>query len=170
MWGRHAGFRGAGTWNRARSPARTDAATIESAVSLLSTVVSTTSPRRSTRPLQSSDFTPITIFNPIDGTPITYYNISAAANARASNNVTVVEPTRTSTYDAVSVDFRMRLPGGGQLFGGDLVGAPAQRGCDTSSPGRDVDPNSLRFCDDTQNGIPFINDFRAVGFVPSPVG
>ena len=66
----------------------------------------------------SADFTPMTIYNPVDGTPFTYYNISQAASARARADVTVVEPKRTLSYDGYFFEFRARPRAGLQLFGG----------------------------------------------------
>ena len=31
----------------------------------------------------ASDYTPVTVYNPLDGSPLTYYNVSAAARSPA---------------------------------------------------------------------------------------
>jgi hypothetical protein len=120
------------------------------------------------RALRAGDFSETTIFNPIDGTPITYYNITAAANTRPTDNVTTVDPLRKASYDGYSVEFRARPYAGAQVFGGLMFERTLNIDCGTSVPGAVVNPNSLRFCDETQNGKPFAGDFRLAGSFPLP--
>jgi hypothetical protein len=118
----------------------------------------------------SADFTPITIFNPIDGTPITYYNISQAAAARARADVTVVEPKRKRNYNGYFLEFRARPRPGMTVFGGLGVEQTLDVNCETSVANAIVDPNSIRFCDERENGEPFQKDFRLGVTVPLPYG
>ena len=116
--------------------------------------------------LTDADYTPITVYNPIDGTPITYYNISSAASSRASNNVTIVEPLRKNSFDGYTIELQARPYGGAQVFGGLGLQRTSAIDCATSIAGASVSPNSLRFCDETQNGKRFSKDFRISASFP----
>ena len=50
--------------------------------------------RRRTNVLRTfADYTPFTVFNPIDGSPITYYNVSAEQAERRCRTSTRTPPT-----------------------------------------------------------------------------
>ncbi len=120
--------------------------------------------------VSAADYSPITIFNPLDGEAITYYNISQAASARARADVTIVEPKRKMNYDGYFFEFRSRPRPGTQLFGGLGIERSLSVNCETSVPGAIVDPNTLRFCDERQNGEPWDKDFRIGASVLVPWG
>ena len=58
-----------------------------------------------------ADYTPIQIFNPMTGTPITVYNRSAAANSRPADILDSFDPERQRIYNSYSFEFNAR-PGG----------------------------------------------------------
>jgi len=101
--------------------------------------------------LLPGDWSPFTIYNPIDGTPMTYYSLTSAAVAtRQSNtaaNISYVEPLRKQINQTYSLEFRMRPFAGAQVFGGFTAQRFESVNCGTSIAGYLVDPNSLRFCD-----------------------
>jgi len=101
---------------------------------------------------QAGDWTPFTLYNPIDGTPMTYYQIKDAETQTRQNNnaldITYIEPLRRQVNQTYSMEFRMRPYAGAQLFGGFSLQRFEGRNCDTSIAGYVVNPNTLRFCDD----------------------
>src|SRR6185295_19845827 len=76
--------------------------------------------RRRTNTLQTfADYTPFTLFNPIDGSPITYYNVSRA-KVSAVSTVDENAPDRKMWYNGLEYNFNARLPHGITLFGGGM--------------------------------------------------
>jgi hypothetical protein len=121
--------------------------------------------RRRTNTLQTfADYTPFTLFSPIDGTPITYYNVSRAKVAAVST-VDENAPDRKMWYNGVEYNFNARLPGGVTLFGGGMSERTIAQVCDEQA-----NPNLLLYCDQTQSGIPWRTQFKLAGSVPIRYG
>jgi len=109
-----------------------------------------------------NDFTPFTVYSPIDGSDITYYNISAAkASLLASNLVDQDAPDRSMKYNGYEYNFNARLTHGINLFGGGMIERMLTNTCDDG-----WNPNLLLYCDQTQNSIPFRSQFKIAGTVP----
>jgi hypothetical protein len=118
------------------------------------------------------DYRTVQFFNPIDGTPLPflYYDITPEASVRqsaAANTTTIVEPKRKMFYDAFQGEFRARPWRNAQVAGGITFEKTREINCETSIPGPFVDPNSIRYCDDTDrlgdgSGIttPFLKHFK----------
>ena len=126
----------------------------------------------------SSAWTPSSIVNPLDGTPLTVFNLQPAyfgltpvlyqTNGRQS--------TRSNTYNGFETSVTARLPKGAFLFWGWTIERQIDRACDMSAGQNFLnDPNSLRFCDWSGglyqdlgkiSGIPFRNEFKLTGSVP----
>jgi hypothetical protein len=111
----------------------------------------------------ASDYTPVTVYNPIDGSPLTYYNVSAAKVA-AVQNVDSNDPNMTRWYNSVELNFNTRLPGGARIFGGTSTERVITNSC--SAAGHD--PNLLLFCDGAQSGIPWQTALKLAGTYPLP--
>jgi hypothetical protein len=58
----------------------------------------------------ASDYTPVTVYSPIDGSPITYYNISAAKQS-AVQNVDSNDPQMKRWYNGFEININARPPG-----------------------------------------------------------
>ncbi len=113
-----------------------------------------------------SDFTPFTLYSPIDGTPITYYNVSAAkASQLATNLVDQNSPDRTMKYNGFEYNFSARLPRGITLFGGGMSERMLTNTCDDG-----WNPNLLLYCDQSETGVPFRTQFKVAGSVPVKYG
>ena len=116
------------------------------------------------------DYTPITIFNPMDGTPITVYSIKDAATraklAQSQANVEYLEPDRSTPYHLFSLEFQARPYAGAQIFGGFVTARGDSINCGTSRSDLVVNPNDERFCDTTAYGQPWANDFRIGASLP----
>ncbi len=122
--------------------------------------------RRRDNVLQSfADYTPFTVFSPIDGTPITYYNVSAAALPRVSTVDLTAGSDRTLAFNGLEYSFNVRLPGGLTMFGGGMSERTIGQLCDEK-----WNPNLLLYCDQTQSGIPFRTQFKIAGSVPMKYG
>ena len=124
-----------------------------------------------------NDWTPVSVFNPIDGTAMTIYNLNAAK----AGQVAVLDtngPNRKQTYDSYGVQFTARLPHGATVFGGFGFDRLLRNTCDEPD-----DPNQLRFCDDANLDanlppgesargyrIPFLGQGKISGSVGLPMG
>jgi hypothetical protein len=118
-------------------------------------------------PAQNSYYTPFTAYNPATGEAFTAYGLksTATASVRPTDNLDTFDPNRENIYDAFNVEFRARPGRGSQLFGGLSFERELNVTC--TSPDN---PNSLRFCDDRENGIPFKKNLKLAGSFPLPYG
>jgi hypothetical protein len=122
--------------------------------------------RRRDNVLQSfADYTPFTLYSPIDGTPIVYNNVSAAARTRVSTVDLTAGDDRTLSYNGVEYSFNARLPMGMTLFGGGMSERTIAVLCDEH-----WNPNLLLYCDQNESGIPFRTQFKIAGSVPVKYG
>jgi hypothetical protein len=122
--------------------------------------------RRRDNVLQSfADYTPFTLFSPIDGTPITYYNVSVAARQRVNTFDTTASSDRTLAFNGFEYNFNARLPKGFTVFGGGMSERTIGQLCDEK-----WNPNLLLYCDQTKSGIPFRTQFKIAGTVPLKYG
>jgi hypothetical protein len=101
---------------------------------------------------QPGDYVPVTVFNPVDGTPVTKWSIKdAATQLRLDNNasnLTYLEPANLYRPKTLALEFRMRPFAGAQIFGGfTMQRFDYTSTCETSIEGALVNPNSLRHCD-----------------------
>ena len=113
----------------------------------------------------ASDYTPYTFYNPVSGEPIQVFARSAAAQARPTRNLDTFDPARERLYQSFNLEFRARPGRGATLFGGLAF----ERQLDVTCTAPD-DPNTFRFCDDRQNGIPYRKGFKLAGSLPLPWG
>jgi hypothetical protein len=136
-----------------------------------------------------SAWTPQTITNPLDGTPITVYNLSSSYVGLTQNlhYTNAPQSQRANVYNGFETSFNAHLAHKITLFGGWSLDKMTDRTCDMpiTSSGYD-DPNTLRFCDQfnsniTVNGIsvnslgtvtgsPYRNEFKLSGNVPLKYG
>jgi hypothetical protein len=118
--------------------------------------------RRRDNTLQSfSDYTPFTVYSPIDGTPITYYNVSAAKATQINYVDTTAGSDRKMWFNGFEYNFTIRLPHAASIFGGGMSERVIAQVCDEQS-----NPNLLLYCDQTKSGIPFRTQFKIAGSVP----
>jgi hypothetical protein len=118
-----------------------------------------------------ADYTPIEIFDPRNGSPITIYNINPN-KANAVDNLDTQNPSRQNYYDSINIEFNARPGRNVQIFGGIAFERDLEVNC--FSPD---DPNYFsggtvaqlsRFCDDRQTGLPFQKNFKVSGVYPLP--
>jgi len=122
--------------------------------------------RRTNTGVGLADFSPFTLFSPIDGTPITYYNVSAAKVAGLTTNlVDTNAPDRTDKYNGFEYNFSLRLPHNITMFGGGMTERMLSNSCDD-----DWNPNLLLYCDQSKNGLPYRTQFKLSGAIPVSYG
>jgi hypothetical protein len=122
--------------------------------------------RRRDNTLQTfADYTPFTMFSPIDGTPIVYNNVSNAARTRISYTDTTAGDERKMWFNGIEYNFNARLPHGMTLFGGGMSERVIAQVCDEKA-----NPNLLLYCDQTRSGIPFRTQFKIAGSIPVTFG
>jgi hypothetical protein len=114
--------------------------------------------------ISMSDYTLLNVPDPRgNGQTLPVYSISPAKfgqlNAIDSNS-----NQNSQVYRGVDVSFTMRTPGGGQVYGGTSTGHTVSNICQVT------DPNSLRFCDQTQYPVPWLTLFKIAGTYPLPYG
>jgi hypothetical protein len=106
----------------------------------------------------------VTVFSPIDGSPITMYDTISPAVQRAVQNVDRNDPDVKQAYNAFEFNFNARLPRGARIFGGSATDRTIAFTC----PGGTTDPNFLNYCDQSQSGIPWRTQFKLAGTYPLP--
>jgi hypothetical protein len=110
------------------------------------------------------DYTPFTVFSPIDASPITYYTVKSD-KLSAVSYVDENADDRTMKYNGFEYNFNARLPHGITLFGGGMSERMISKVCDERS-----DPNRLLYCDQSKSGLPFRTQFKIAGSVPVAYG
>jgi hypothetical protein len=111
-----------------------------------------------------SDFASFTAPSPLNGEPVTIYNL----NRSKQGLVDLLDTTATDrsqarvSYNGLEVSFTARLPKGGNMFGGWSADRLITVACSGN------DPNTFRYCDQSQYGIPFRHDVKFAGSYPLP--
>ena len=123
---------------------------------------------------QEGDYIPFTIFNPINGDPITIYGIkdteTRARLAQSGANLKYVEKERKAPYNQYSVELRARPYRGAQIFGGFVASRLDSINCGTSRSDLVVNPNDEFYCDTTTIDRPIGKDFRIAATLPIRYG
>jgi hypothetical protein len=114
-------------------------------------------------PLLNPNYVPYTLYNPVTGEPITVYGRTAAAQAAPTSNLDAQDPTRKQLYNAVNLEFNARPGMGARLFGGVNLEQTLAVNCYTPD-----NPNSQRFCDERELGIPWNKTLKLAGSIPLP--
>ena len=113
-------------------------------------------------PASNPNYTPFTVYNPLTGEAITAYSRNAT---KATDNLDTFDPNRKDIYNSYNFEFRLRPGHGSQIFGGIAIERELNVNCTAPD-----DPNSLRFCDDKANDIPYSQNLKLAGSYPLPYG
>jgi hypothetical protein len=119
----------------------------------------------------NASYRPFTIFSPIDGTPITVYDIaSAAVGTLAAKNVDTNDPGLKQTYNSFEFGLNARLPHGARLSGGFGTERTVAYTCTAaaSNPNFLVTIGGTNFCDQSKSDIPWRTGIKVVGTFPLP--
>ena len=109
-----------------------------------------------------NDYTAVPGFNPITGEPITFYNLNAAKLGQVENvdfNSTDTD-LRSRTYQGFELGGQARLGSRANFFGGWTFDRLTTVACDSRT-----DPNTFRYCDQGDFGMPFRHEFKLAGSV-----
>jgi len=119
--------------------------------------------------VSNAAYRPVTIFSPIDGTPITMYDVLPAF-ATAVKNVDTNDPNVKQSYNAFEFNFNARLPHGGRLFGGSATDRTVANTCAgaTTNPNFLVTIGGVNYCDQSNSSMPWRTQFKLAGSVPLP--
>ena len=109
-----------------------------------------------------ADYTPVAIKNPLDGSPLTLYNLNPSKLGLV-DTVDRNPKGYTQWYNGLEAVFQVRMPGNGKLYGGLTRDRTVLRNCSID------DPNLNTYCDQTKLDIPFRNMFKTTGFYPLPL-
>src|SRR5215510_8525227 len=113
-----------------------------------------------------ADYTPVTVVSPLNGEVFQVYNLNTSKVSLTNRVDRIADPDKRATYyRGVEASFRMRLPGGGSIFGGTSTGRVVTVQCDQPD-----NPNLLRFCDQRENGStpPFQTSLKLSGSYSLP--
>ena len=113
-----------------------------------------------------NDFTSFTTPSPLNnGETITVYNL----NRSKQGLVDLLDTSATDRskarvgYNGLEASFTARLPRGGHMFGGWSADRLITVACASN------DPNTFRYCDQSQYDVPFRHDFKFAGSYPLPL-
>src|SRR6185295_2898430 len=87
--------------------------------------------------------------------------LNANVRSAPTSNLDTFDPNRERIYNALNIEFKARPGRGAQVFGGMSF----ERQLDVNCTAPD-NPNSLRFCDDRENDIPFRKTLKLAGSYP----
>ena len=119
-----------------------------------------------------SDYATFTTPSPLNGEPVVIYNLNRAKQGQVDYlDTTATDRSKARIgYNGLELSFTARLPGGGSAFGGwsadqnvivSCEGLPAAPAASST-----WDPNTFRYCDQSQLGIPFRHDVKFAGSYP----
>jgi Carboxypeptidase regulatory-like domain len=115
-----------------------------------------------------SDWTPIQVFNPINGSPLVIHDVLAAKRGQV-DRLDTNAPNRTKQYESFGLQVNVRLVGGATLFGGAGWARVRENRCDEPD-----NPNLIRFCDEFnfEEGfrIPYERQIKLAGSYALPWG
>jgi hypothetical protein len=127
---------------------------------------------------QQGDYTPFTIFNPVDGTPITVFGIKDTLTrdrlAQGGAVITFTDHDRKNVYNQLLYDVRARLPHNMTVSAGLTSSRETGRDCAPENPAYVFNPNEERFCDGFNLpdglGVPLAHDLRLTADLPMKYG
>jgi hypothetical protein len=113
----------------------------------------------------TDDWTPIDIFNPLDGSTFTIYNLAPAKFGLVDNvdRPATNRDLRSRNFTAYEFGFNARL-GNASGFGAYTLDKPISISCD----GTGSNPNTLRFCDGRLNPIKWRHEIKFAGSYTLP--
>ena len=119
----------------------------------------------------NASYRPFTIFSPLDGTPLTIYDIAnAGVGTLAATQVDSNDPSLAQKYDSFEFGVNARLPHGARLSGGFGTDRTIATTCSAAAnnPNFLISIGGTNYCDQSLSGIPWRTGVKAVGTVPLP--
>jgi hypothetical protein len=112
--------------------------------------------------VSQSEYTPFTIKNPIDGTPITLYDLNPAKRGVSFSQIAFA-PNDSIVFDGVDLTVIGKFGRGGIVNAGIATGRTSSKLC------TQTDPNNLRFCE-ISPGFFAQNQYKLIVSVPPVYG
>ncbi len=118
----------------------------------------------------NASYRPVTIFSPIDGTPITMYDPVNATVSRAVQNQVTNDSNLSQVYNSFEFGFNARLARGARIFGGVGTDRSIANTCNgaATNPNFLVNIGGVHHCDESTSGIPWRTGFKLAGTYPLP--
>ena len=118
----------------------------------------------------AASYRPLTVFSPIDGTPITMYDYVSSAVAKNVVQVDTNDTGLTQKYDAFEFNFNARLPGGVRLFGGSATDRTIANTCSAAAnnPNFLMTIGGVNYCDQSLSSIPWRTQYKLAATYPLP--
>ena len=111
-----------------------------------------------------SGWTPVTINNPLDGTPITLFNLAKAAPTPTLHQTNAPQSLARNVYTGYEAQIVMRKSHGIFASFGWTIDRQLDRSCaETAGANRLNDPNTLRFCDTFGDSSLSVNGINVAG-------
>jgi hypothetical protein len=107
-------------------------------------------------------FDRIDVVSPIDGAIIPAYNVKPQF-LTAVQNVDVHDPDITRVYNGFELGFNARPGRGARIFGAFNLERTLSNTCSAGT-----DPNFTVFCNQAENGLPWLKQFKVAGTYPLP--
>ena len=114
--------------------------------------------------VSNSNYRPVTVFSPIDGSAITMFDPISPAVQQAVANVDTNDPSLKNKYTGFEFNINAKLPRGGRIFGGSSTDHSVANTCGAAK----TNPNFLVYCDQSKYAIPWRTQFKLVGTWPLP--
>jgi hypothetical protein len=112
----------------------------------------------------TSDYSPVNIVSPLDGSVVTMNNVSAAARTKVLNLLTN-DPNAKKWTNALEFGVGARPAKGAAIFGGISMDRTIQVVCDDPT-----NPNNLLYCDQTKSNIPWLVNMKLSASIPLRYG
>ncbi|HUR36133.1 MAG TPA: TonB-dependent receptor [Vicinamibacterales bacterium] len=110
-----------------------------------------------------ADYTPVTVYSPLDGSAITVYNLAPGKVTQVQEVDTTATADRKQLFRGYEFTMNSRLPGGVTIFGGAAIERNLTVTCDEPD-----NPNFDRYCDQRTTDVPFTAQFKLAGSYPLP--
>jgi hypothetical protein len=113
------------------------------------------------------------IFSPLDGTPLTIYDVAnAAVGTQAATNIDSNDPNLTAKYDSFEFGANARLPHGARISGGFGTDRTIANTCSAAAnnPNFLISIGGTNYCDQSLSGIPWRTGIKLAGTFPLPLG
>jgi hypothetical protein len=120
--------------------------------------------------VQNASYRPVTVYSPIDGTPLTFYDPINATVSRQVSYVVTNDSNLTQVYNAFEFNFNARLPHGARIFGGTATDRAVANTCAAAAtnPNFLITIGGVNYCDQSLSGIPWRTQVKLAATYPLP--
>jgi hypothetical protein len=113
--------------------------------------------------LTEASYNRFEVANPLDGSQVPVWVIRPEFRGRVTN-VDSTNDEMKRTYNGIDLNYNARLPRGVRAFGGFNL----ERSLNNTCVAAQSDPNRSLYCDQSQNGLPWLKQFKSTVVYPLP--